>query len=210
MLALKNGGSEVDIIKTFGSEVYSTVASVDEIPTSLNDTVLGILHQSWQRYAYFLPDGSKVTLSPVSGHEINNKPLWIVLANTFYNPMRTFSVEPIHAGTYDLDELRSSIAEWVMPDVCAQTQPLGGEGTTLVNWNEPDAGNQTTLLGAEETTLLFSLVKTYDELVLAVRCMNGECDMDLKIAGLSVDFSLESAFRELLGQEGGQQPHPGD
>ena len=63
------------IIEITGDDRYSIVGLVEEIPTSLSANLLGILHEGWKHHAYFLPDGRKVTLSAVSGHEIKNRPL---------------------------------------------------------------------------------------------------------------------------------------
>ena len=156
------------IIKTTGDDRYSTLELVEAIPETVDASVLGILHEGWRYELYFLPNGTKISLLPVSGHEIKNRPLWVFLANTVYNPTRQLSVRPIESGTFRIDELKTSIVRWLDRDDDILTQ----------------------FLEADDIKFLLAPVQTFDDLVLAVRCING----DLRRTSLPSGISWPSAF----------------
>jgi len=167
------------IIETTGDARYSIVGSVDEIPTSLNANLLGVLGEGWKHHAYFLPDGRKVTLSAVSGHEVKNRPLSVFLANTFYNPRRKVTVEHVEAGQYLIDELKTSILKWLGQDDDILTQ----------------------FLDYECIEKLLAPVQAFDDLVLAVRAINGEYETDGALEQHLVSLGIPGFTKEDEGQQ---------
>ncbi|MCH8511970.1 MAG: hypothetical protein LAT83_10010 [Kiritimatiellae bacterium] len=142
----------MNIIKISGDDSYSIIELVDRIPETIDANMLGILHEFWRGERYFLPDGREMSVFPVSGHEVKNRFLWLFLANTVYNPGRKIRVKPIDAGTYTVGALKSAIERWLDKDDDILTQ----------------------FLEEESIKMLLSTVKTFDDLLLAVRCINGE------------------------------------
>jgi hypothetical protein len=167
------------IIETTGDDRYSIIGLVDEIPTSLNANLLGILHEGWKHHAYFLPDGRKVTLSAASGHEIKNRPLSVLLANTVYNPRREVTVEHVETGSYEIDDLKSSIMKWLGQDDDILTQFLNANGIEK----------------------LLAPVQTFDDLVLAVRAINGEFETDKTLEQHLVSLGIPGFTDEEEGQQ---------
>jgi len=141
---------------TTGDERYSTVDLVDQVPETISTNVLGILREVWKHETYFLPDGTKVRLSALSGHGITNRVLWVLLANTVYNPKRTIATEGVDSGTYTIGELKSAVLEWVDQDDDILTQFL-----------EP-----------QDIKVLLSHVHEFDDLIFAIRAINGEFEID--------------------------------
>lgn len=146
----------MNIINTSGDDDYSIIELVETVPKTINANMLGILHEGWSGERYYLPDGRVMSISPVSGHEVKNRTLWKFLANTVYNPGKRISVKPIETGTYTVTQLKSKIVRWLNKDDDILTQ----------------------FLEEESIKTLLSTVKTFDDLLLAVRCINGEYETD--------------------------------
>jgi len=167
------------IIKTTGDERYSIIELVETVPETVDASMLGILHEGWKNEQYFLPDGRKMSICPVSGHEVKHRPLWVFLANTVYNPWKKISVQPIEAGTFTIDELKSSIVKWMEQDDDILTQ----------------------FLEEHDIKMLLGPVATFDDLVFAVRCINGEFETDKAVEKHLIALGIPG-FTE---QEEGQQ-----
>lgn len=167
------------IIETTGDDRYSIVGLVADIPTTLNANLLGVLHEGWKHHAYFLPDGTKLTLSAVSGHEVKNRPLSVFLANTIYNPRREVTVEHLQAGSYEIDDLKSSILKWLGQDDDILTQFLDAQGIEK----------------------LLAPVQTFDDLVLAVRAINGEFETDKTLEQHLVSLDIPGFTEKEDGQQ---------
>src|SRR6185295_4974557 len=82
--------------------------------------------EGWNGEYYYAEDGRKFGIRPVGGHELKPRWLWWILANTVFNPIRKYCVDPVELGLHPISEIKETILKWVDSDDDILTQFLDG------------------------------------------------------------------------------------
>jgi len=162
------------IIETIGDDQYRTIELVNEVSETIVGNILGILDESWKYYTYYKSDGTMIRLKALSGHKLGNRNLWSLLANTVYNPQREIKVKQIDLGHYEIKELTNNILKWVERD-----------DDILLQYIDED-----------DIQMLLSRIEIFDDLIFAIRAINGEFETDTEFKKQLVSLGMTWLIEE--------------